>query len=76
MFNKDNWENFKKTQPLYAAYAENIARMELKFLSSKSANEAYLNPRFAKFHEIMEQNHILTRTGTLKEDITNFIKSM
>ena len=71
MFNKENWEEFSQRQPVAATYAVQMAKRNLEWLKSHPEEEFCESVSFHRFHRMMEDNKILTRTGTLEKDLTD-----
>lgn len=67
MFNEEAWNVFCKKQPMWAVQAKKYATEELEWLHSNPMEQT--EKRFERFHEVMEQNGIFRRTGTLEEDL-------
>lgn len=78
MFNKKNWETFSQKQPVCAEYATQMAKKNLEWLKSHPGEESLLGESadFRRFHRMMESNDILSRTGTLKEDLQAFVAAV
>lgn len=76
MFNKAKWMEFQKKQPVWAKAAKDFAESELEMLTSNPEMErdAYDSITYRRFHQVMEANSVLTRTGTLKKDLMKMVK--
>lgn len=76
MFNKERWMEFQKKQPVWAKAAISFAESELEMLTSNPEMEldTYDLIAYKRFHQVMEVNGVLTRTGSLKNDLTKMIK--